>query len=49
MIRKSVRQLSNNEFVNITKQLPSTNPLRSPTPDVHSRKEKICSTQSPGL
>ena len=47
MIRKSYRQLST-DYINITKQLPSTNPIRSPTPDIYSRKERICSTQSPG-
>lgn len=35
------------EYINITKQLPSTNPLRSPTPDIHSRKERIEKTLSP--
>lgn len=47
MIRKSYRQASVHEYINITKQLPSTNPIRSPTPDIHSRKERIEKTLSP--
>ena len=49
MIRKSYRQASVHEYINITKQLPSTNPIRSPTPDIHSRKERIEKTMSPNI
>lgn len=49
MIRKSYRQSSVHEYINITKQLPSTNPLRSPTPDIHSRRERIAKTPSPHI
>jgi len=49
MSRKSFRQSSVHEYINITKQLPSTNPIRSPTPDIHSRKERIERTPSPHI
>ena len=49
MIRKSYRQSSVHEYINITKQLPSSNPIRSPTPDVHSRRERIEKTPSPHI
>jgi len=46
-MRSSYRSVSKRDVQGTQRILPSTNPIKSPSPDVLSRKEKIAYTQSP--
>ena len=45
---KNIRQ-NRNEYIQQTKTLPTSNPIRSPSPDYLLREEKIPMTSNPGL
>lgn len=47
MNRTSIRQSDINEYIKSTKLIPSSNPLRLPSPDKLTGKEQIATTENP--